>query len=81
MGYIDFRKNALDIINFIRAQAEPYPGAYYYLSNGKKIIINKVSKADREIEMKELGLIIKNEDTYYVRCNDSVLQVDDYRLA
>lgn len=40
-GEIDLSKNSLEIYNFIRAQSEPYPGAYLKTSDGKKLIIEK----------------------------------------
>lgn len=40
MGYIDFTKDNDSIIDFIRAQSKPYPGAYCYLNNGKKLIVH-----------------------------------------
>ncbi len=80
MGYIDFRKNADEVINFVRAQAEPYPGAYYYLIDGRKIIINKVVVSDlNEIDLK-IGVILEKDNFYYVRCKDHTLLVKDYRI-
>jgi methionyl-tRNA formyltransferase len=40
-GEIDLKKNAIDIHNFIRAQSDPYPGAFIKTVDGKKIIIEK----------------------------------------
>ncbi len=40
-GEIDFSKSSRDIYNFIRAQANPYPGAFFKAGDGKKIIIEK----------------------------------------
>ena len=39
MGLIDFRLPFHHLKNFVRAQAPPYPGAYTYLSSGKRIIV------------------------------------------
>lgn len=39
-GEINWRDSAINIKNLIRALAEPYPGAYFYLK-GKKIIIDE----------------------------------------
>lgn len=41
-GEIDFDKNGIDIYNFIRAQAPPYPGAYFITKDNRKIIIERV---------------------------------------
>lgn len=40
-GELDLNKNAIDIHNFIRAQSDPYPGAFIKTVDGKKIIIEK----------------------------------------
>jgi methionyl-tRNA formyltransferase len=41
-GLIDFQRSALDIYNFVRALAKPYPGAFYYDKNGNRIIVWKI---------------------------------------
>ena len=79
MGYIDFRKDAKDVINFIRAQANPYPGAYYYLVDGRKIIINKVV-VDESAKILPIGVICLIDKEYYVRCKDAVLKIIDYKI-
>lgn len=45
-GEIDFNKSGLEIYNFIRAQAPPYPGAFFKTKDGKKIVIEKVRIED-----------------------------------
>ena len=80
MGYIDFYKSSNSIINFVRAQAEPYPGAYYYLSNGKKIIVNKTVVSDEKIKMEEIGVIKKVDGEYFVKCLDAILILKNYRV-
>ena len=40
-GEIDLSKSSIDIYNFIRAQSNPYPGAFIKTIDGKKIIIEK----------------------------------------
>jgi len=40
-GEIDFEKSSKEIFNLIRAQSEPYPGAFFRTKDGKKIIIEK----------------------------------------
>lgn len=80
MGYIDFYKDSTDVINFVRAQAEPYPGAYYYLVDGRKIIINKLT-VDKSIDFTASIGIIKNiGDSYYVKCKDANLKIQEYRI-
>lgn len=82
MGYIDFLKNAADVINFVRAQANPYPGAYYYLNDGNKIIINRLEVEEKPIPADlAIGRIVKVNNKYYVRCRDRVLKVVDYQIC
>lgn len=81
MGYIDFRKSACEVINFVRAQAEPYPGAYYYLIDGRKIVINRISIHEIDNFSSELGVIRRIDNLYYVRCKDNTLRIDDYRVV
>ncbi|WP_214781722.1 methionyl-tRNA formyltransferase [Exiguobacterium sp. S3] len=81
MGYIDFFKNTIEVINFVRAQAKPYPGAYYYLKNGSKIIIHKIIQCSDSISnLDTIGVIEKIDSDYYVRCKDNVLKIVDYEI-
>lgn len=80
MGYIDFYKEAVEVINFVRAQAEPYPGAYYYLNDGRKIIINKLIVDDVVEVTSTIGVINKVTDSYYVKCKDAILRILNYRI-
>lgn len=41
-GEIDLTKTSEDIYNFIRAQSNPYPGAFIKTVDGKRLIIEKV---------------------------------------
>ena len=41
-GYIDFSQSAEDLHNFIRAQSEPYPGAFTFLGDKKWTIYEAV---------------------------------------
>lgn len=79
MGYIDFYKSSNEVINFVRAQAYPYPGAYYYLNNGKKIIINKIVVNDTRFNI-PIGIIAKRNTHYYVNCKDKTLRLDAFEI-
>jgi len=82
MGYIDFFKYSDEIINFVRAQAEPYPGAYYYLQDGKKVIINQLQKTNIDDNLtKEIGTVVNRDDKYYVRAKDCTLELKNYRIV
>lgn len=80
MGYIDFNKNYKDVINFVRAQAEPYPGAYYYLVDGRKIIINNLTVNEIRDFKESIGIIIMIENSYYVKCRDAYLELENFRI-
>ena len=81
MGYIDFYKPANKIINFVRAQTYPYPGAYYFLTNGKKIIINKITPVVAEnIVIQSIGVIVEIGNNLYVKCTDSILKLINYEV-
>lgn len=80
MGYIDFYKDANQIVDFVRAQANPYPGAYYYLKNGRKIVINKVSIVRTMAHEMLIGVITFVNNDYYVRCKNQTLKIIDYKI-
>lgn len=81
MGYIDFRKTASEVIDFVRAQSEPYPGAYYYLIDGRKIIINKIATCELIDLDIPIGVIKDIDNQYFVRCKDSTLMIEEYRIV
>jgi methionyl-tRNA formyltransferase len=45
-GEIDLTKNSYELYNFIRAQSNPYPGAFIKTIDGKKLIIEKARIED-----------------------------------
>lgn len=45
-GEIDLSKTARELLNFIRAQAPPYPGAFIRTVDGKKLVIEKAKVSD-----------------------------------
>ncbi|MGL5458399.1 MAG: methionyl-tRNA formyltransferase [Cetobacterium sp.] len=79
MGYIDFYQSFIKIRNFIRAQTKPYPGAYYFLPNGKKIIIYKI-KETNEIKIDEIGKIVEYDSRKFVGCVDKIIEIVEYDL-
>lgn len=81
MGYIDFQKKAKGIIDFVRAQARPYPGAYCYLKNGHKIIIDKIGIEEIDIPLSKIGIIEKINGNYYVKCEDKLLKLQLFDIV
>jgi methionyl-tRNA formyltransferase len=81
MGYIDFYKSKKQIINFVRAQAYPYPGAYYYLNNGKMVVINKLISVDNDdIIINTIGVMKLVGNNYYVKCLDGILKLIEFEI-
>lgn len=81
MGYIDFYKEFSQIKNFVRAQAAPYPGAYYFLNSGEKVFIHKISKVKKDYDfISEIGIITKKNGEFFVKCKDSIIKIDDIRF-
>lgn len=80
MGYISFYNSYEKIYNFIRAQAYPYPGAYYYLENGNKIIIDKIKKSNIKDLNVNIGKIVVRDGKFYIKCDDSIIEILEYRF-
>lgn len=79
MGYIDFYRDAFEVKNFIRAQAFPYPGAYFYLIDGRKIFIYRISETKHQFEG-SVGQIKLIDGKYFVKCKNSNLEILDYEI-
>lgn len=47
-GHIDWRQPATRIHDFIRAQAHPYPGAFFFLPDGRKVTVWRSAEESRE---------------------------------
>lgn len=80
MGYLDLHKNAEDVINFVRAIASPYPGAYFFLADSKKIIINNLEIVKNENLDINIGEIKYINKSFYTRCNDSFLKITNFTI-
>ncbi|MCW7471401.1 methionyl-tRNA formyltransferase [Leptospira kanakyensis] len=74
MGYIDFTKDNQSLINFVRAQAKPYPGAYCFLPDGAKLIVHKAIRIDHfDAPDLSIGNVFKVGNNYIVKTNDGFL--------
>lgn len=80
MGYIDFYQKSDKIIDFIRAQSNPYPGAYYFLQNGQKIIIHKIEKTKDIQYIEAIGIIKLIDEKYFVKSTDGFLKIVDFEI-
>ncbi|WP_061215978.1 methionyl-tRNA formyltransferase [Leptospira santarosai] len=81
MGYIDVKRNVQGVLNFIRAQARPYPGAYLYLPNGQKLIAHVAKIIELKLEIiNEIGTIQYMADGYLLTLIDGKILITDYEL-
>ena len=56
------------------------PGAYYFLEDGKKIIINKLNFLHKKKLELRVGQIKNIKNTYFVKCNDGILEIENYTI-
>jgi methionyl-tRNA formyltransferase len=72
-GEINWNWSKERIYNWVRAQSNPYPGAFAYL-NGKKVIIDKVSFSEYGFEESmPNGLILKTTPEILVKTANGVI--------
>ncbi len=75
---INWNLNSRDVYNFIRAQAYPYPGAFFYHEKGK-IIINKAKigqSNDKKYVGRIAGSVIKiGDESVEVLCGTGSLEI------
>jgi len=69
-GEIDWNKPARYVYNYIRAQSEPYPGAFTYY-NDKKLIIWKAKDSGITYYGKPGQVAMINEEGVFVVCGDN----------
>ncbi len=78
MGLVDFRMPYEKLHNFVRAIAPPYPGAYCYLTDGKRIVVEKITLRN---DLAMLGLPKYSPrvvaDMILVRNDDGVIQLHE----
>jgi len=81
-GLIDCCRSALDVYNFIRAQARPYPGAFSSI-NGKKITFWDVRYVDAipVAEGHMIGELFHYEGEGYLRLSDGCIKILEARLG
>lgn len=77
-GRIDWNWSAERIINWVRAQAYPYPGAFSFYNNSK-IIIDKVTKSDYGFHFDVENGTILSKNPLIVKCCNSALELELFR--
>lgn len=78
-GEINWNWTKEDIHNWVRAQANPYPGAFTFYKN-QKIIIDKVSFSNERTSNRQVnGEIVKIEPKVIVKIKNGTLSLDVIR--
>lgn len=78
-GHINWNWQKERIINWVRAQASPYPGAFSYL-NGNKITIDKVVSVEYGFHFEtENGTILETEPNLIIKTPNGALKVEQSR--
>ena len=74
LGQINWNWSRFRIVNWIRAQSNPYPGAFSYIDN-IKITIDKVKVSDKGFDYRMPNGMILSENPIMVKCPDGVMQI------
>ena len=79
-GEINWNWQKERIRNWVRAQANPYPGAFTFV-NGQKVIINHISFSDYGfVDTMTNGLVISIKEGYpLVKTPNGIVRIDDYQ--
>ena len=77
-GRIDLNLKSLEIYNWVRAQAKPYPGAFMYY-NDNQIIIDEVKLIDTTYDKKLVNGFIISLDPILIKVCDGVLNLSKIR--
>ncbi len=80
-GQIDWRLPQSMVYNFIRAQSEPYPGAYTFVS-GEKVVIQRVNRVDSLYCGRPGQVVLTNFGDILIICGDNrALRIDELWLG
>lgn len=74
-GRIDWHMSATQIHNFIRAQTLPYPGAFSYLPDGKRVYIWKSEIEQRGLFGVPGGVAEVRDDYVVIACGSGAVRV------
>lgn len=74
-GRIDWHRKAEEVHDFIRAQSKPYPGAFSYLPDGRKLTILKTAEEDRQFYGVPGSVVEGTPDYVVVACGNGALRV------
>lgn len=78
-GEIDWSWSKERIYNWVRAQADPYPGAFTYLEKNK-VIIDKISFSTHGFHYNDInGIIVAVEPKLLVKTENGIISLDTIR--
>lgn len=74
-GRIDWHWSAIKIVNFIRAQSAPYPGAFVSHESGGKVVIHH-AVLDHRIIHAPIGAVFERRfDGVVIKCGDGAVKI------
>ena len=79
-GKIDWHKSAEEIHNFIRAQGEPYPGAFTFLPDGRKLTLLKSELEGREFFGSPGSIVEILQNSVVIACGKGAIKIKKYSL-
>ena len=78
-GKIDWNRPANEIVNFIRAQTKPYPGAYSYMENKRVIVWEAKIERNNSTLRTTPGEILKRNEKYFLAATKTdLLKITEY---
>ena len=82
MGHLDFNRSAQALIDFIRAQARPYPGAFCFTGKGQKLIVHRAEQCvNVNAIIAGLGVLCFDGEYFYVRVADGFVRFVEFELV
>lgn len=78
-GKIDWNKSSKEIYNFIRAQSDPYPGAFTFF-NGSKIVIKKAELTNEDKKAFPGEVLEVNSTGVKVQCGDKTIILKEFEM-
>ena len=76
-GKIDWRMDAKNVDNLVKALTKPYPGAYFFFKE-KKIVVWKSKVINLNIKNFEPGKIIEYKNNLLIKCGNNALQLINF---
>jgi len=80
-GRIDWDWPVMKIYNLVRAVTEPYPGAFTYLPDGKKLFIWWAFPEKGSVSKSPIGTLELEEDGVFARASDGRLRLLDIEVG